>query len=212
MMKAKPKTQKRDLILDMALKLFNEQGSHRVTTNHVAKAMGISPGNLYYHFENKEHIIRELLIRLIKGFDALVNIQAEVKSVPDFIAETVASTSRLIFTYRFIYIELAALLIRDKKFKAMYHDTKARRAREFVLFFDFVSQMGVIRQDITPQERDAMIFIIWTYAEGIITSLHTSNIPVTSSAIQSHFKKILYILKTYLKPDLWTALIQKLDL
>jgi len=54
-MTAKPKSKRRDLILTMALKLFNEQGSHKVTTNHIAKAMGINPGNLYYHFKNKEH-------------------------------------------------------------------------------------------------------------------------------------------------------------
>ena len=75
-MATKPK--KSDLILDTALTLFNEQGSYTVTTNHIAKAMGISPGNLYYHFKNKEHIIRELLARLVKGFDSIVAIQADV--------------------------------------------------------------------------------------------------------------------------------------
>jgi hypothetical protein len=51
-----------------------------------------------------------------------------------------------------------------------------------------------------------------TYDEGIITALHTSNIPVTPAAIRTHFKKIVYILKAYLKPPLWFALAQKLGL
>lgn len=202
-MPTKPK--KRGLILDTALILFNEQGSHTVTTNHIAKAMGISPGNLYYHFKNKEHIIRELLARLINGFDAMVTIQADVNSVPEFVNEIISSTSRLIFGYRFIYSELAALLTRDKLFRAMYHDIKAKRAKEFGQLFNTLTRMGIF-QDITRSEQNAVMFIIWTYAEGLITALHTSNIPVTQSAIETHFKNILYILKAYLEPPVWTAI------
>lgn len=208
----KPKTKRSELILNVALKLFNEQGSHKVTTNHIAKAMGISTGNLYYYYKNKEHIIRELLARLIEGFDSLVHIQTEVKSVLDLITETIAATAELIYTYRFIYIELAALLARDEMFKAMYHDIKDRRASEFVLLFDFIAQRGVFRQSVTPEERDAIIFFIWTYVEGIITALHTSNIEVTPASIQTHLKKIVYISKAYIQPELWLELAQKLDL
>lgn len=209
-MSTKPK--KRDLILDTALNLFNEQGSHKVTTNHIAEAMGISPGNLYYHFKNKEHIIRELLSRLIQGFDSMLDFQATEGSIPDLVAEIIASTSRLIFAYRFIYSELAALLTRDETFRIMYLDVKARRAREFKRFFDLIAQMGILRQDITHRERNAMMFIIWTYAEGLVTSLHTSHIPVTPSAIETHFKKILYILKAHLDPASWAAIAKKLNL
>jgi AcrR family transcriptional regulator len=211
-MTVKPKTKRRERILATSLQMFNEQGSHKVSTNHIAKAMGISPGNLYYHFKNKEHIIRELLACLIEGFDSLVQVRGELKSGIDLIAETIEATAQLIYAYRFIYIELAALLTRDEMFKAMYYDIKTRRAQEFATLFDFVSQMGGFQQSIATEEQDAIVFIVWTYAEAIITALHTSNIPVTPATIQDHFKKIVYILKAHLTPVLWSELTRKLDL
>lgn len=50
----------RDRILLKSLELFNEQGERLITTNHLAAALGMSPGNLYYHFPNKDAIIFEL--------------------------------------------------------------------------------------------------------------------------------------------------------
>ena len=50
----------RDRIIHSATELFNDQGERNITTNHIAAHLGISPGNLYYHFRNKEDIIHSI--------------------------------------------------------------------------------------------------------------------------------------------------------
>ena len=56
-----PYGSRREQVLVQALDMFNEQGVGPVSTNHIAAAVGISPGNLYYHFRNKEDIVWALL-------------------------------------------------------------------------------------------------------------------------------------------------------
>jgi len=54
---AEPKTTTRDRILEVCRVLFNERGPAEVTTAEIAQAVGISEGNLHYHFRRKEQIV-----------------------------------------------------------------------------------------------------------------------------------------------------------
>ena len=67
MLRGSEKTRER--ILEAARALFGASGTASVSTNHVAAAAGISPGNLYYHFANKEAIIAALVDRTLERLD-----------------------------------------------------------------------------------------------------------------------------------------------
>ena len=48
-------------ILQFATKLFIEKGYTSAYTTSIANELGISPGNLTFHFPTKEHILAELI-------------------------------------------------------------------------------------------------------------------------------------------------------
>lgn len=56
-MKKKSKTNTKQRILDTAVALFNKNGIQNITSRHIATEMGISYGNLDYHFKNKEALL-----------------------------------------------------------------------------------------------------------------------------------------------------------
>ena len=119
-----PRKQK---ILETALKLFNESNTQTATTNHIAKAMNISPGNLHYHYKNREEIIRKLYLQLKD------EMSLPVEELPKTIKALNEHEKLLIqvqWKYRFFFRELLFLFTRDEELKKMYiEDNLAHRGR-----------------------------------------------------------------------------------
>ncbi len=106
------KVKTRDRILQTSLALFNQEGEAQVSTVDIAAVMGISPGNLYYHFRGKEVIIEAL-------FDDFEEEMRQVLSAP--IKRPLDIEDNWIFVYilfeeindfRFFYYGLASVLER----------------------------------------------------------------------------------------------------
>lgn len=57
----------RNQILDAALKLFAHRGFGATSVRDVAEAAGLSKGNVYHHFPDKESIFRALLDRYFEA-------------------------------------------------------------------------------------------------------------------------------------------------
>lgn len=57
--------QTRDLVLDTALRLFNEHGYLGVRVEDIAKQAGVSRATFYKHFAEREQVLAELFERLL---------------------------------------------------------------------------------------------------------------------------------------------------
>jgi len=69
----------RDRILECALQLFNQKGEPNLSTMEVANEMGISPGNLYYHFHGKEPLVIGLFERFQSELAPLLDPPADAQ-------------------------------------------------------------------------------------------------------------------------------------
>ncbi|NAS98491.1 TetR family transcriptional regulator [Pseudomonas syringae pv. actinidifoliorum] len=99
----------RDRILECALTLFNQQGEPNVSTLEIANEMGISPGNLYYHFHGKEPLILGLFERFQAELAPLLDPPSDARLEPEdywmFLHLIVEQLSH----YRFLFQDLSNL-------------------------------------------------------------------------------------------------------
>jgi AcrR family transcriptional regulator len=128
-MDRKPKRRTRERIVETSLRLFNEFGEPNVTTTVIADEMNISPGNLYYHFRNKDEITNTIFADFEREVDAL--FATPLKRTPN--VEDIWFFLHLLFEaiwkYRFLYRDLNDLLSRNRTVEVHFKQILGRKVK-----------------------------------------------------------------------------------
>jgi len=126
MAERKPPRRTRERILATSLALFNREGEPHITTADIADEMNISPGNLYYHFRNKDEIIGELY----DAYEASVSPLFAVPADPPPGVEDLWFLLHVVFErmadYRFLYRDLDEITSRNRKLASRFADLLRR--------------------------------------------------------------------------------------
>jgi AcrR family transcriptional regulator len=185
-------------ILATALRLFNESGTAVVSTNHIADALSISPGNLYYHFRNKEEIIRALFEQQFTRWD-------ELYALPDDRMPTLADLQHLVratfvagWDYRFMYRELIALLRRDKPLQRRWVEIRARGFSGFRELVDLFVAAGVLRAPHDPAVVTRLAELCWLIAEFWLASVEVSGETVDAIQMERGIALMLQVLGPFI--------------
>ncbi len=101
-------------ILETAQDLFNRFGEPNVAPSLIASTLGMSAGNLYYHFPSKAELINALFDRYTKKMNHILPAANEVQGVEDawFFMHTLFE---YIWEYRFVYRDLNDLLSKNRQ-------------------------------------------------------------------------------------------------
>jgi AcrR family transcriptional regulator len=135
----------RQKILDTSLAMFNEQGQSNVTTNHIADELDISPGNLYYHFRNKDDIIEQLFTRYEEALDAALVSPSERLPELEDIWMQLHLVFECIWTYRFLYRDLVDILSRNRRLRLRFSRILKRSAENASGVIRGLVRAGIMR-------------------------------------------------------------------
>ena len=137
--------QTRQRILDASLAMFNAQGEPNVTTNHIADELEISPGNLYYHFRNKDDIIEHLFGKYEERIDAALAVPSGRLPGLEDVWLQLHLVFECIWEYRFLYRDLVDILSRNRHLRLRFARILKRGAGNATTIMRGLVQAGVMR-------------------------------------------------------------------
>jgi AcrR family transcriptional regulator len=135
----------RERILEIALVMFNSQGEPNVTTNHIADELEISPGNLYYHFRNKDDIVEQLFAVYETRMDEALRVPQERLPNLEDIWMQLHRVFECMWDYRFLYRDLVDILSRNRKLKLHFGRMLNRAANSASEVLKGLAQAEIMR-------------------------------------------------------------------
>jgi AcrR family transcriptional regulator len=131
-------------ILEVTLDLFNRYGEPNVSTTLISAELGISPGNLYYHYPAKDELINALFDRYERALDELLQAADGVANVEDAWL-FFHMLFELIWQYRFLYRDLNDLLSKNRRLETHFQFVLKNKGRAVRAVFDGLEREQVMR-------------------------------------------------------------------
>jgi AcrR family transcriptional regulator len=213
-MEKKTPRRTRERILALSLRMFNEIGEPNVTTSAIADEMNISPGNLYYHFRNKEDIVNALFEDFEREIDKVLDAASgnDRASVEDawFLLHLLFET---IWKHRFLYRDLNDLLSRNRRLESYFNQLLERKTNAARTLCKALAARGELMA--SPREIEALatnmvvVATYWLSYEYVSNARRFSDAAYQGAAIARGAYQVLSLTGAYLtgpSRQLWQRL------
>ena len=198
-------------ILEVTLGLFNRFGEPNVSTTLISSELGISPGNLYYHYPAKEELINALYDRFERSLNELLGAGDGVRDVEDawFFLH---SLFELICKYRFLYRDLNDLLSKNRRLETHFQAVLKHKTRAVKALLDSLGRTGALRIDARELEATATSMVVvltyWLSYEYVRDPRHALEDGHAQGALLRGAQHMLNLLAPYLEAGQRRQLIE----
>lgn len=199
----------RQRIIDATVELMNQRGS-TVGTTQLVEHLKISPGNLYYHFRNREEILAEILTRLQLDLDAVLELQDDEIPTAERLAGVLIGGAKVLWQYRFFFSSSIELIAKDEALTAKYRQFCARGINQVALILERLPKAHSGNGSLAKKERAKLaetLWVLWTswprYAEVLAGSESSER-----EILRNH-ESLEFVLQPYLDPKFYRAVVAK---
>lgn len=160
-LKEQEKVLRKNLILDVAEKIFSEKPFDDVNMRDLAKEVGISPGSIYTYFPDKESLYVEVSLR---GYERAVSIMNEMVSSGNDTLDKVAVRYMEEMIDNYDYMRIVQHCVMDGKFRTQESiDQLKDVSRELFSIFD-----GILSKETGTKDVRLMTHLIFSVLNGIV--------------------------------------------
>jgi AcrR family transcriptional regulator len=166
---------RRDEILASAAELFARKGIRATTVREIGDAVGVQSGSLYYHFDSKDSMAREILVDFLAAIqERYAKALAETRDAADALRQLILASVQLTREKPHattIYQNELAYLREDPRFQEIQAASADVRHAWFGVIERGVAE-GTFRSDVSPRVfhrlvRDAVwLSGRWHHGEG----------------------------------------------
>ncbi len=185
----------RERILEHSVHLFNQSGTVAVTTNHIARHLGISPGNLYFHFRDKEEIIRLLYDRMCQETYEVWRVRPGQAVRPP--EEFVRQAFEVFYKYRFFHREMYHLRRSDPQLALDWKRHLAKTKRLMLAVYAQWVRKGWMRSVRDPRELAFIAETVLITSSSFLNFFESAEKPARNRYISMGVEYILRFLQPY---------------
>lgn len=194
----KMKTKER--ILLGSLDLFNLNTANEVTTNDIAKELKMSPGNLYFHYKNKEQIIRELFKRLAQETNLIWKPQTKLakKNEKIQLVDFIDRNLQLYWKFRFFHRELYTLRKKDPELSKLWRLHLKKMSRLMIILYKHWVRAGVMLPIESVSEMEFVGELLFVASNSFMQFFETVDRAPHQKTIEKARRHITRMLTPYL--------------
>ena len=190
-------------ILEVTLDLFNRFGEPNVSTTLISAEMGISPGNLYYHYPAKDELINSLFAAFERALNDLLQAADSVRNVEDAWL-FFHMLFELIWQYRFLYRDLNDLLSKNRRLETHFQFVLKNKSRAVAQVLDGLARGNTMRIDRREAEPVASSMVVvltyWLSYEYVRDPRRALEPESAAAALSRGAYHVLALLMPYLEP------------
>jgi len=149
----------KEKILIKAVELFNERGISSTSPNQLAAELGISTGNLTYHFKTKSDLVKEVYEKMHTDSQDFIKLEGYL-TLADF-RKIISTFKSFMQKHNFFFQDLFYILHHYPEVGKLYEESNLMRLKQGKALFKYYVETGRMIPETEGINYDFLTHNVW---------------------------------------------------